>query len=52
MAVTHLTLRAPMYPGTTTRTGPPWARGSGSEFICQASSTSSDSALCNGMELP
>ena len=32
MAVTHLTLRAPIYPGTTTRTGPPWTRGSGSEI--------------------
>ncbi|CKN76376.1 Uncharacterised protein [Mycobacterium tuberculosis] len=52
MAVTHLTLRAPMNPGTTTRTGPPWARGSGSEFICQASRTSGDSALLSGIELP
>ena len=37
-----------MYPGTTTRTGPPWARGSGSEFICHASSTSCDIALLSG----
>src|SRR5271166_4043302 len=41
MAVTHLTLRAPMYPGTTTRTGPPWAPGSGWEFISQASNPDS-----------
>jgi hypothetical protein len=41
-----------MYPGTTTRTGPPWMRGSGSEFISQASNTSSDMALPRGMELP
>ena len=52
MAVTHLTLRAPMNPGTTTRTGPPWTRGSGSEFICHASRTSRDIALVSGMELP
>jgi len=37
---------------TTTRTGPPWTRGSGSEFISQASTTSRDMALGNGIELP
>lgn len=32
-ALTHLTLRQPATPGTTTRSGKPWSAGSGAPFI-------------------
>jgi hypothetical protein len=35
-----LTLRAPVTPGTTSRSGAPWSVGSGAPFISYASSTS------------
>jgi hypothetical protein len=38
--------------GTTTRTGTPWMRGSGSPFIAQASSTTPEQAFGSGTELP
>ena len=52
MRSSHLTLRAPMYPGTTTRTGAPCTGGSGSPFIDQASSTSGRHAFSSGTEPP
>ncbi len=48
--VSHLTERAPIQPGTTTRRGAPWTGGSGAPFIAQASSTSGASARSRGMD--
>ena len=52
MRSTHLTLRAPMYPGTTTRTGAPCAVVNGSPFISQASRTSGEVAFTAGTDPP
>jgi hypothetical protein len=52
MRCSHFTLRAPMCPGTTTRTGPPWACVSGSPFISQTSIVSAAVALAALIEPP
>ena len=52
MRSSHLTLRAPMYPGTTTRSGAPCTAASGWPFIAQASSTSDRRALSSGIDPP
>lgn len=46
--VSHFTLAIPYQPGTMSRTGKPWAGGSGSPFIRNASTTSSRCASATG----